>query len=133
MIDRQHELPITRQTELLNIRRGTVYYLPRSLADADLTLTRRIDELHLEHPFMGARMLRRHLLQEGIKVARRHVRTLMQRFGLRRRCARSRVRANATRGTRSTPTCCAASPSLGPIRSGQSIRRIAPWPGDSFI
>ncbi len=51
MIDRDHELPITRQAELLGISRGAVYYLPRPIARADLALMRRIDELHLEHPF----------------------------------------------------------------------------------
>ena len=61
MIDREHDLSITRQTKLLNISRGSVYYLPRPVSDADLALMRRIDELHLEHPFMGARMLRRML------------------------------------------------------------------------
>ena len=81
MIDRQHELPITRQTELLNISRGTVYYLPRSVSDTDLSLMRRLDELHLEHPFMSARMLRRQLQREGIHVGRRHVHTLMRRMG----------------------------------------------------
>jgi putative transposase len=39
--------------------RGAVYYLPRQVSDANLKLMRRMDELHLEHPFMGARMLRR--------------------------------------------------------------------------
>lgn len=82
MIDRRHELPVTRQAELLNISRGTVYYLPRAVSDADLALMRRIDELHLEYPFMGARMLRRLLRREGIEVGRRHVRTLMLRMGI---------------------------------------------------
>src|ERR1035437_9778158 len=59
MIDRDHKLSITRQASLLNISRGTVYYLPQPVSLADLALMRRIDELHLEHPFMGARMLRR--------------------------------------------------------------------------
>ena len=59
MIEREHELSITRQAKLLGISRGTVYYLPRPVSPADLALMRRIDELHLEHPFMGARMLRR--------------------------------------------------------------------------
>ena len=58
MIDRDHELSITRQARLLNISRGTVYYLPQPVSPADLALMRKIDELHLEHPFMGARMLR---------------------------------------------------------------------------
>lgn len=82
MIDRQHDLSITRQATLLGISRGTVYYLPKPVSDADLALMRRIDELHLEHPFMGARMLRRQLRQTGVKVGRRHVATLMKKMGI---------------------------------------------------
>ena len=86
MIDRDHDLPITRQAKLLNISRGSVYYLPRPVSDADLALMRRIDELHLEHPFMGARMLRRMLHREGVTVGRRHVATLMQRMDIEALC-----------------------------------------------
>ena len=82
MIDRQHTLTVTRQAELLGISRGSVYYLPRPVSDADLALMRRIDELHLEHPFMGARMLRRQLRQAGVKIGRRHVGTLMRHMGI---------------------------------------------------
>ena len=81
MIDRTHELSVTRQAQLLGMSRGSVYYLPRPVSEADLALMRRLDELHLEHPFMGARMLRRQLLREGLKVGRRHVGTLMRRMG----------------------------------------------------
>lgn len=49
---------------------------------ADLALMRRIDELHLEHPFMGARMLRDQLNREGFKVGCKHVSTLMARMGM---------------------------------------------------
>lgn len=86
MIDRQHQLPITRQAELLGISRSSVYYLPRPVSQADLVLMRCIDELHLEHPFMGARMLRRMLVRQGFKVGRRHVSTLMQRMGIEALC-----------------------------------------------
>ena len=86
MIDREHELSITRQARLLDISRGSVYYLPRPVSDADLALMRRMDELHLEHPFMGARMLRRMLRREGSMVGRRHVATLMQRMGIEALC-----------------------------------------------
>src|ERR1035438_748506 len=55
MIDRTHDLPIKRQAELLNIGRGTVYYQPEPVSPAQLGLMRRIDELHLEHPFAGSR------------------------------------------------------------------------------
>ena len=82
MIDRDHELSITRQAELLKISRGTVYYLPRPVSAADLGLMRKLDELHLKHPFMGARMLRDQLALQGISVGRRHIRTLMRRMGI---------------------------------------------------
>ena len=82
MIDRAHDLPITKQAEALNISRGSVYYLPRPASAGDLALMRRIDELHLEFPFAGSRMLRGLLAAEGSKVGRRHVKTLMQRMGI---------------------------------------------------
>ena len=82
MIDRDHKLSITAQASLLNISRGTVYYLPQPVSPANLALMRRIDQLHLEHPFMGARMLRDQLDRQGISVGRRHVRTLMLRMGI---------------------------------------------------
>ena len=82
MIDRDHQLTVTRQAELLAISRGSVYYLPRPVSEADLALMRRLDEMHLEHPFMGARMLRDQLWREGTEVGRRHVTTLMARMGI---------------------------------------------------
>ena len=50
MIDRAHDLPISKQAEALNISRGSVYYLPRPVSDADLAIMRRLDRLHLEFP-----------------------------------------------------------------------------------
>ena len=72
MIDRTHTLSVSRQAALLDISRGAVYYLPRPISETDLARMRRIDELHLQHPFMGARMLRRMLALEGVHVGRRH-------------------------------------------------------------
>src|ERR1700686_5213562 len=82
MIDREHELPITKQGEVLFISRGSVYYLPRPVPDADLTIMRRLDRLHLEFPFAGSRMLQGLLVAEGSKIGRRHVKTLMRRMGI---------------------------------------------------
>ena len=82
MIDRGHALSVTKQAAVVGIARSTVYYLPRPVSAADLALMRRIDELHLEFPFAGSRMLRRLLAVEGSKVGRRHVKTLMQRMGI---------------------------------------------------
>jgi putative transposase len=82
MIDATQELPISRQAELLGISHSNVYYLPRPTCEADLVLMRRIDELHLEYPFAGSRMLRDMLRLEGFKVCRQHVRTLMAKMGI---------------------------------------------------
>jgi transposase InsO family protein len=82
MIDREHDLPITNQAKALNISRGSVYYLPRPVPDADLAIMRRLDRLHLEFPFAGSRMLRGLLAAEGCKIGRRHVKTLMRRMGI---------------------------------------------------
>jgi putative transposase len=82
MIDRAHDLPITKQAAALNVSRGSVYYLPRPVSAADLALMRRIDELHLEFPFAGSRLLRDLLAAEGNKIGRRHVATLMKRMGI---------------------------------------------------
>src|SRR3981189_1845178 len=82
MIGRAHDLPITKQAAALNISRGSVYYLPRPVSAADLALMRRIDELHLEFPFAGSRLLRDLLAAEGSKIGRRHVTTLIKRMGI---------------------------------------------------
>ena len=82
MIDREHDLPITKQAAALNISRGSVYYLPRPVSASDLEVMRRLDRLHLELPFAGARMLRGLLVAEGYKIGRRHVKTLMKRMGI---------------------------------------------------
>ncbi len=82
MIDRTHALPITRQARALGISRGSVYYLPRPVPAADLAIMRGMDELHLEFPFAGSRMLRDLLNREGIAIGRRHVTTLMRRMGI---------------------------------------------------
>lgn len=81
-IDRNHELSVSRQVRELGISRGSVYYLPRPVSPDDLALMRRIDELHLDYPFAGARMLRDLLAGEGIIVGRLHVSTLMRRMGI---------------------------------------------------
>lgn len=80
MIDREHELPLTKQAECLNISRGSIYYLPEPVSAEDLALMRRMDELHLEFPFAGSRMLRDLLAADGSKIGRRHVTTLMRKM-----------------------------------------------------
>ena len=82
MIDREHDLPITKQAKVLRISRGSVYYLPRPVSVSDLEIMRRLDRLHVEFPFAGSRMLRGLLSSDGCKIGRRHVKTLMKRMGI---------------------------------------------------
>jgi putative transposase len=85
MIDRTHQLSVTRQAEALGLSRGAVYYVPRAMSDWDLALMRAIDALHLDFPFAGARMLRmlRRLLRPAFPgVGRRRIGTLMQHMGI---------------------------------------------------
>ena len=82
MIDRTHQLCISRQAQLLGISRGSVYYQPKQVSEEDLVLMRKLDELHLEYPFMGARMLRDQLNRMGFTVGRKRVSTLMKKMGI---------------------------------------------------
>jgi putative transposase len=82
MIDRKHDLSITKQADVLKISRGSIYYLPRPVSSADLAIMRHLDRLHLEFPFAGSRMLRGLLASQGCKIGRRHVKTLMRRMGI---------------------------------------------------
>ena len=82
MIDRTHDLPVTRQCQILQLARSTAYYAPAPISAEELSLMRRIDELHLEHPFAGSRMLRDMLNREGHRIGRKHARTLMNKMGI---------------------------------------------------
>jgi putative transposase len=82
MIDHAHDLPLSSQASCLNISRGSIYYEPVPVSVSDLIVMRRIDELHLELPFAGSRMLRDLLAAEGSKIGRRHATTLMRKMGI---------------------------------------------------
>ena len=82
MIDREHELPLTRQANLLTLSRGSLYYKGRPVTAANLAIMRRIDALHLEYPFAGSRMLRDLLRGEGVVIGRERVIGMMRRMGI---------------------------------------------------
>ena len=82
MIDRSHDLPLSRQARTLNLSRSSLYYRPRPVSAEDLAIMRRIDELHLEHPFAGSRMLRDLLRGEGVQIGRARVTRMMRRMGI---------------------------------------------------
>jgi putative transposase len=66
---------------LVGISRSSIYYRPKQVSTADFALMRRLDKLHLEHPFMGARMLRDQLNRAGLDVGRKHVEALYRNPG----------------------------------------------------
>ena len=82
MIDRNHDLPVVRQCQILALARSTAYYTPKPTSTEDLALMRRMDELHLEFPFAGSRMLRDLLRNEGQPVGRKRIRRLMRQMGI---------------------------------------------------
>jgi putative transposase len=82
MIDRSHELSLRRQAEVLKLSRSSLYYQPRPVLPADLAIMRRIDELHLDYPFAGSRMLRDLLRGEGVEIGRQRVAAMMKRMGI---------------------------------------------------
>jgi len=82
MIDRSHDLPLTRQAKVLKLSRSSLYYQPRPVSSVDLRIMRRIDELHLDYPFAGSRMLRDLLGGEGVEIGRQRVVTMMRRMGI---------------------------------------------------
>ncbi len=83
MINRTHALPLAKQCRLLDVARSTAYYQLVPLSAKESAVMRRIDELHPNHPFAGARMLSKMLKREGsLLFGRRRVSTLMKRMGI---------------------------------------------------
>ena len=82
MIDRDHELPLTAQADALNISRGSIYYVAAPVSVEDLAIMRRIDEMHLDVPFAGSRMLRDLLAAEGRLLGRRRITSMMQKMAI---------------------------------------------------
>jgi len=82
MIDKGQSLSITRQAELLDLSRGSVYYEPVPTSDTDLALMATMDDIHMKLPFYGIRRMRGELLDRGFVVGRQHVATLMRKMGM---------------------------------------------------
>lgn len=82
MIEREHILPLTRQSQILNMSRSSLYYKAVPISDRDIELMKLIDEIHLKHPFMGSRSIRDQLQDMGHQVGRQHVSTLMKKMGI---------------------------------------------------
>ena len=82
MIQVQEQISVRRQCELLGVSRSGLYYEPVGTSAEELTLMRRIDEIHLKWPFYGGRKLCQVLRAEGITVNRKRMQRLMRLMGL---------------------------------------------------
>lgn len=82
MIDKESELSITKQCQILKLSRSSIYYHPAQLSEKDLKLARETDEIHLKYPFYGSRKIRNELWDRGFKVGRGYVATLMKKMGI---------------------------------------------------
>jgi putative transposase len=75
-------LSTRRQCELLLVSRSTLYYDPVGASAEELGVMRRIDALHLEHPFFGSRMMTQMLKAEGTRINRKRTQRLMRLMSL---------------------------------------------------
>jgi putative transposase len=82
MIEKGAELPVTRQCEILQLSRSSVYYQPAPISPKELELMRLIDEIHLPRPFWGSRNIRTELWARGYRIGRGQVRRLMRKMGI---------------------------------------------------
>lgn len=82
MIDKEHELSVAKQCELLKVNRSSVYYQPVPVPFEDLAVMRAIDEIHLRRPFLGSRRLVDELQARGFPVNRKRLLRLMRVMGI---------------------------------------------------
>ncbi len=82
MIDREHKLSLSRQSQILGLCRASLYYEAVPISGQDMELMRLIDEIHLKYPFYGIRRVRNELRDLGHDVGRQHVSTLMRKMGI---------------------------------------------------
>ena len=132
MIDREQQLPIKRQAEVLSISRGSVYYRPRPVSEKDLLLMRKMDELHLDYPFAGSRMLRDLLRQQGVDAGRLHIGSLMKKMGIEAIYRRTNTSKPAP-GHRIYPYLLRGWRSRGPTRPGRWTSATSRWRAASSI
>lgn len=83
MIDPKHDLPLTRQSRILELSRSSLYYEAVPTSGRDVKLILLIDEIHLKYPFYGIRRIRNELRDLGHDIGRGHVSTLMKKMGIR--------------------------------------------------
>ena len=81
MIERDIDIGIGRQCELLGLHRSGLYYAPTPESEDNLCYMRLLDEQYLKTPFYGIRRVTRWLNKKGYKVNRKRVNWLIGLMG----------------------------------------------------
>lgn len=82
LLEPTSDLSLSRQCQLVQISRSSIYYQPKGESEETLSLMQQIDRLYLQYPFYGSRQMVRQLRREGVTVGRHRVRRLMRLMGL---------------------------------------------------
>ena len=114
-------------SEVLELSRGNLYYNLSAVMPADLAIMRRIDELHLDYPFAGSRMLRDLLRGEGVAIGRERVARMMRRMGIEANYRGPNTSKPSPLATRFTRIFYAACRSIGRTRCGRWTSPTFPW------
>jgi len=77
------ELPVSKQCELLDVNRTSVYYgFKQRPTELELLIKAHLDEMHMEDPCYGSRMLKKALNREGFHIGRKLVKRYMDEMGI---------------------------------------------------
>lgn len=76
------DLSLTRQCNLLEISRSSIYYTPVGFDPATIELMHEVDRIFTKYPFLGSRQIAAYLPQSGFSAGRHRVRRLMGIMGL---------------------------------------------------
>ena len=82
LLEPTSDLSLSRQCQLVQISRSSIYYQPKGESEETLSLMQQIDRLYLQYPFYGSRQMVRQLRREGVTVGQHRVRRLMRLMGL---------------------------------------------------
>jgi putative transposase len=83
MLERSEStLPLTRQCQLLDLPRSSVYYQPVPASEEDLHLMALLDRKYLATPYCGSRRMALWLQDQGYRVNRKRVQRLMELMGI---------------------------------------------------
>ncbi len=78
MVKRDGRLSLSKQCAPVGVGRSSLYHRPQGESAENPALMRRMDELHMNHPFCGSRQMMRPLHREGVAAGRHRIRRLMR-------------------------------------------------------